>query len=133
MEGSLSKDTGKIEFSTSRIPRLIFFLVLGTAILCALTQAIGFIRGNHRLFGMTPLFNMDHEESLPTWLNSAILAVCAFLAWAIASQLGQEMKKFAGRWRFLSWIFLLMSIDEVAGLHEIIGDMIREKFHVHGE
>jgi hypothetical protein len=61
------------------------------------------------------LFELDEENNLPTWFSSFLLLNVALLMFAGAG---------AGRARipesFLAAGFLLLSVDEVAGLHETL-------------
>ncbi len=128
----LSKKIVEIKLSAWPIPRFIFFLVLGTTMISALTQTVRYAGGHGRLFGLTDLFDMDSEQSFPTWLNLSILFACSVLVWIIAARQGQEKKKFTGSWRLLAWIFLIMSVDEIAGWHEHIGYMMKIGFRTSG-
>ncbi|MFT5562750.1 MAG: hypothetical protein ACJAYE_002757 [Candidatus Azotimanducaceae bacterium] len=60
------------------------------------------------------LFELDEENNLPTWFSSYLLlnnAAVLFLA-------GIQATKHRGQWLILAAGFLMLSIDEVAGLHE---------------
>lgn len=64
------------------------------------------------------LFDVDVEESFPTWFSSALLLSCAAALHVIASTAMGERKRFGWHWRLLSLGFLALSVDEVAGVHE---------------
>lgn len=69
------------------------------------------------------LVHMDHEANLPTWFSSMLWAIAAVVAYQ-CSQLAQV--KFEKRlWAVMAFILLILSIDEVAMMHEhIFGSMI---------
>ncbi len=61
------------------------------------------------------LFDLDEENNLPTWFSHFLLLNNAFVLCIIASNLAQEKRYY---WWALAIGFLVLSIDEVAGLHE---------------
>lgn len=58
-------------------------------------------------------FNMDNEESIPTWFAQTLLLAIALL---FAFIYKNEKRK---EWIFLSLIFVFLSIDGGAGIHEL--------------
>lgn len=63
------------------------------------------------------LFDLDEEYNLPTWFSSFLLFNNAFVLFVIAQA---DTSKFQLHWRILAAGFLLLSVDEVAGMHETI-------------
>ena len=118
----------KISLSMPALQRFLFWAVLLTAVVCAVTQTTGWITGHHRLFGLTGLFYMDNEQSFPTWLNALI----NFIPFLLARALAVLDRPNAKNWWWLGWIFLVLSIDEIAGLHEILGMAVKARFHTAG-
>ena len=60
---------------------------------------------------------MNTEANIPAWYSSAALLLAAMLLWIVSA----ATKQRGGRpiyWRLLSLVFLALSIDEVAELHE---------------
>lgn len=72
------------------------------------------------LGNLLDLFNLDAECNIPTWFSSALMLVSAILLFAI----GGRDRTVALRWHALGVIFVLMSMDEVAQLHERLGKRI---------
>lgn len=70
--------------------------------------------------GFIPLFNMDREANVPAWYSSAAILLCSLLLGVIAVHKRQAMDAFSRHWLGLCLIFVYMSVDEVAGLHERI-------------
>ncbi|CAD5974305.1 MULTISPECIES: hypothetical protein [Planktothrix] len=84
----------------------------------------------------TAMFNVDREMNLPTWFSAFMLAFCAWLLGAIASAKQAELEqqknltdpndnssvkyRYFQQWKWLSIIFWLFAIDEVATIHEIL-------------
>ena len=65
-------------------------------------------------------FDVDEEDSLPTWYSSSALLLAAVLLFLIAQQKRQESDRWTKHWYGLSLTFLVLSMDEIAGVHEAI-------------
>ncbi len=70
------------------------------------------------------LFDVDRENNLPTWYSAFLLLVATALLWLCARQRKAEGDRWSGQWLALAGGFLLMSLDEVAGVHETINSVI---------
>jgi hypothetical protein len=74
---------------------------------------------------------VDAEANVPAWFSAGLLLCCAFLLALIAA----GHKQCGGRvipWTLLSAVFVLLSLDEVAQLHELSIRPLREHFHTTG-
>jgi len=69
------------------------------------------------------LFDVDEENNLPTWFSGALLAVAAGCVWLCARQKREKQDRWVVHWYILAFGFLLLSLDEVAGLHESLNSM----------
>ena len=67
------------------------------------------------------LFDLDEENNIPTWFSHFLLLNNAFVLFLIASAVSGKNKAY---WWILAIGFLVLSIDEVAGLHETFHSMI---------
>ena len=67
------------------------------------------------------LFNLDEESSIGTWYSSILLFSCAISLFILYTK---EKKKTV--WLGLSALFLYLSADEFAGLHNIIGGILNK-------
>ena len=70
------------------------------------------------------LFDVDQENNLPTWFSQFLLLLASALLWICARQKASQGAPFSGCWYALAVGFLLMSADEVAGVHESINSFI---------
>ena len=77
-------------------------------------------------------FDLEEEANIPTWYSSAALLMCAGLLAVIAAAKKGSGGRYSGRWYGLSFIFLLMSVDESATLHEKVGVAISKVFDTGG-
>lgn len=73
------------------------------------------------------LFNVNAESSIPTWYAQTVLLIVAFLFALIAV----HSKVQRAYWFGLSIIFLYISIDEGAAIHELASAPVRELLGAH--
>lgn len=106
------------------IPRqqLMTFLTL---VVCVLLVNHVMLQWLHYHWGtghwlLRDLFDVDEEENFPTWYASASLLFTSALLYAITSRTRRDRGKLLFQWRLLAFGFLLLSLDEVAGIHESI-------------
>jgi hypothetical protein len=64
------------------------------------------------------LFDVDEENNIPTWYSSINLLLAAGFTLLLARRKQAEKDPWAAYWLFLAYGFLLLSLDEMAGLHE---------------
>lgn len=60
------------------------------------------------------LADLDSEAAVPTWLSTMLMAAAAVLCWTESRLTDPGQRR---RWALLGFGFLILSIDEVAGLH----------------
>ena len=70
------------------------------------------------------LFDVDQENNLPTWYSEFLLLTGFAFLWLCTSQKRAQGDRWSGHWVALTVGFLLMSVDEVAGVHETINSVI---------
>jgi hypothetical protein len=63
-------------------------------------------------------FLFDEEANVPTWYSSSVLLLCSALLGVIAYSTRRVGGRFVGQWTVLAIIFLALSVDEEAALHE---------------
>lgn len=107
--------------------RLVRYLVWGVLILSILNIGLLLLRfftGHSRLLGLGKMFNMGLEANVPTWFSSTILLICSVLLWIISRAVKMRRDRHAVCWKILSIVFLYMSIDETATIHEVGADVL---------
>ncbi len=70
------------------------------------------------------LFDVDEENNIPTWFAGFLLGVTAFWVWVVADAKRDSSDRWWVHWRLLAGGFLLLSLDEIAGLHETVNTVI---------
>lgn len=73
---------------------------------------------------LVPLLSMSEEGNVPTWYSSALLLGCGAGLLAIAAVVRRAGGAFARRWELLGLLFLFLSLDEAAQLHERLNGLL---------
>ncbi len=91
-------------------------LTLIVIILCGISIFAQFLKYNYGILNPVIFRQIDvnQELNIPTWFESILFFTASNMLWNIANR-SIKTKKY---WRVLSVIFLFLSIDEVASLHE---------------
>ena len=82
--------------------------------------------------GFKRLVSVGGENNIPTWYSSSALLLASFLITVIAFAKKATDDKYAIHWKALAIIFLCLSIDEAASLHEALGDVLFRFFPTKG-
>jgi hypothetical protein len=73
---------------------------------------------------------LDGECNIPSWFSSCLLFIASQLLALIT--LAHRRDRSVSRWLLLSLIFLFLSLDETAQLHELSIAPLRDTFHTSG-
>ena len=65
-------------------------------------------------------FDVDKEDSLPTWYSTSTLLLASVLLFLIARRKRADRNPWLRYWYGLSLAFAALSMDEVAGVHETL-------------
>jgi hypothetical protein len=126
-----------ITLSPKRITRL---LLLSASGLILLGIAAGYARASlsedylyqMHLFGLAEKFDLDGEQNIQAWFQTALLLLCSILLWLIASAKRLVAESYLRHWQLLALIFLGLSLDEAASLHEMTVEPLRAALHTTG-
>ncbi len=77
------------------------------------------------------LFDMDKEANIPAWFSSFILlfSACLLLFISYYKDKNDSNQRY---WKILAFIFLYLSIDELASIHEDFNNPVRSLLHLGG-
>ena len=75
------------------------------------------------------IFDVGEERSIPTWFESILFLLCSILLAVVAVASKQRNDRYSLHWNVLSIILLLLSLDEVASIHEAIGQQSERLLH----
>lgn len=101
------------------------FLVAGIGCVVAAGTAVATLSiglGRDHVMGLVDLFDLNGERNFPTWWSSTILLVSAALLFTAAAGSTGTVRR---RWGMLGGVFLLLSLDETASLHEMSNAPLR--------
>ncbi len=104
--------------------------ILVTAHLMGLCST--FLFNHNYVFGLVPMFDLDEEQNIPTWYSSVSLLLSSLLLGMIAYKTDRQKKSYYYNWAILAGIFLFLSIDEFALLHEGFTNPLRETLNLSG-
>jgi hypothetical protein len=66
------------------------------------------------------LFRLNREANVPTWFSSSILLLSALLLGSIAMSQHSLEARIWRHWMLLAFVFLFLSMDETAQIHEML-------------
>jgi hypothetical protein len=119
----------KLKSRPGRITLVLMAIVACLAAASLIGQYSTYFLGDGHLQGFVPEFNLDREMNVPTWFSSACFLFAAMLLWQLSNAGAMAERKY---WRALSAVFVCLSIDEVAAIHEMAVEPMRRLFHAHG-
>ena len=119
-----------ISISLCRIYRFFCFAVLGLTIANLTVQIARFSLLLDRQSAIYRLLNVNNEANIPTWYSTVALLLCVLLLALIAIFKQQQKDRFTNHWRGLALLFLLLSLDEAASLHEKLNPLMRSLLNV---
>jgi len=112
-----------MEFTISpkRTARILVLVVMFLTFVGVAAKVVRVFWGYGGILEAASLFDTGKEETIPTWYSSLALLLCSVLLATIAAAKKRECDRYARHWGALSVLFLLLSIDEVATIHETLG------------
>jgi hypothetical protein len=114
----------ELVFTAKKFAKVLVISLLALTIIGIAVQLSKYLLGHSYLLGLVPLFDLGTDSSVPTWYASITLLICSILLGIISMDKRKNKDRFTVHWAVLSFIFLYLSIDEVARIHEVIGDTL---------
>jgi hypothetical protein len=116
--------------------RVLRLLLMVTAVLIVLSTAgqvaVYYLPDFPLRDSIAILFYVRMEQNIPTLYSSMLLLVAALLCILIARAHGRTNHTYVRHWAALSVVFVLLSVDEFASIHEQATDPLREQFGITG-
>ena len=91
-----------------------------------------YVFGHGRLLGLVPLFDLDREANVPTYFASLMLLFCSALLMLMGMLKTERKDPLCRYWKALGLVFLYLSVDEAATLHETLVVPVRMVLHTSG-
>ena len=110
-----------LTISPRKLALALTMVVLSLVVAHVCVQYIKFFLGHDAQLGFERQFNLVKENNIPTWYSSSALLLSAVLLGMIGLVNKREDNLYTLHWFGLAAIFLFLSIDEAASLHEKLG------------
>ena len=122
----------EISFRPETILKFASLVICGLIVLSTLSQLYLYLIPGYKYTKLISFFYVDKESNLPTFYSSLALLFCSVLLAIIAKSKYKNYDKYRHYWKFLSLIFLYLSIDENAKIHEMTAATVRSFLNVSG-
>jgi hypothetical protein len=115
----------------------LFLTALGLCLISFGVTALGFealSQLTSRAFSnkVVETVNVNFEQNLPTWFSASVLLLNSVLLAAISSMKRAVGDKYVLHWRGLAVIFLILSMDEIVGVHNKSAKLLPSVLHTGG-
>lgn len=134
VDAQVSRSAIGVPFEVS--PRCVLWSLLAVvAVLASTSLAVQWLHHGGGYSVPTTLLrrlDLDGENNIPTWFSSAILAIAGILLTVIARAKFQLRQPYVLHWAGLALIFVGLSLDETASLHEAAGALVRRLLDTSG-
>jgi hypothetical protein len=116
-------------------PRLLLNVVVPAIVALNVLNAVAVFLYHHRhhhggRFFLA--FSLDKEANVPSWFSSGLLLTAAAALALVALDALARHAPWRRHWAGLSLVFVALSLDETAELHERTGSWLRDHLGLHG-
>jgi hypothetical protein len=121
----------KVKIRPSPAKVAVAFVAIALVIVCIdlVTQAARYYSFEFPLrLRIDRLFHVGREANIPAWFSSAMLLVAAALLGFISYLKFAQRDRYRALWLILSVIFIYLSADETAVIHEEVGSLLGAQF-----
>lgn len=100
-------------------PKRLFWTLMSIVGILTVLSFIGILRyWDHRFTGIADTFDLGAELTVSSWYASLLHLIATLLCALITWDHTQRRVPTTRQWGYLTIVFLLMSVDEVASLHD---------------
>ena len=78
------------------------------------------------------LFDINDEANITSWYSSSALLIASALLFVVTALKASTADTYVRLWKFLAIIFLYLSLDETAMIHEMFNEPLSAAFHTGG-
>jgi hypothetical protein len=129
MRDRSEEDIMVLAIYTKTIVRTIIIAVLFITLASLAARFALYMWGGEEFLQSLRIFDVGEERSIPTWFESLQFLLCSILLAVIAVAKKRRSDSYSLHWSVLSIILLLLSLDEVASIHEAIGQLSERLLH----
>src|SRR5215204_119963 len=112
-----------------KIVRAIIIAVLLITLVSFVARVAMYMWGVEGYLQPLRIFDVGEERSIPTWFESILFMLCSILLAVVTVAKRRRNDRYSLHWGVLSIILLLLSLDEVASIHEAIGQQSERLLH----
>ena len=116
-------------------PRVLVAVFVPAILLLNVANAIAVFMYHHRHHHggrFFQEFSLDKEANVPSWFSSALLLTAAAALALVALDALARNARWGRHWAGLSVVYVVLSLDETAEIHERIGSWLRAHLKLHG-
>jgi len=114
----MSRNNILISIPAIKIKIITLLLLIFTAGITVITFRE--LTNHDYVFGFIPMFDVDKESNIPTYLQGIFMLFCSLLLFTIAKFKSVSGERYIKHWYFLAAIFIYLSIDELVSIHELL-------------
>lgn len=126
-----SPNTGLV-VSPDRIVRHMITITAVVVAASTIGQVLKHFFGYDHLLGLIRLTYLNGEATLPSWYASSTLLACALTLAVVGAVKRTAGDRHALYWTGLAALFVYLSLDEAAGIHELWGEPLEQRFALDG-
>ena len=129
---SLDRNDPDLRISARRVYAVLLVCIAGLVAAGVASSVLKFTYGYQSAFTLIPLFDLDREGNVPAWFSSLLLFSIALLLGIIGAGKAKSRDRWRWHWIGLAVIFVLLSMDEAASLHERLTVPLRSALDLSG-
>src|SRR5215210_5505873 len=129
MRARREEDIMVLAIYAKTIVRAIIIAVLLITLASLAARFALYMWGEEEFLQPLRILDVGEERSIPTWFESIQFLLCSILLAVVTVAKKQRDDRYSSRWSVLSIIFLILSLDEVASIHEAIGAQSERLLH----
>ena len=126
----MKKKDLSIHVSSSAIVRILVAVIVFLAIASTAAAFVRAYTGRTSAYGFVPKFDVNRENNIPTYFSSFLLLLSAGLLAIVTISKRKDRARYSTHWFILMLIFLFLSIDETASLHELLVKPVKSALHL---
>lgn len=120
----MSAEPTSISIRPSTLPRILSVLAILLLIASTMGEVSRFVFDHDYVKGLVPLFNVNAELNIPTYLSVLLMLTIAFLL-AVIAYVESNMTHSTWQWVLLSIGFVFIGYDEAFSVHERLVEPVR--------
>jgi hypothetical protein len=114
-----------ITLDLTRVARIFAYVIAFLALAHTGVLVARFVFGHSHLLGLSPLFNLKQESSVPTAVSGSLLFLAFLLLVLVAVTNRKRRDPYRFQWLALAAAFAFLTLDEVGHIHERYDTMVR--------